>query len=256
MKAWIDVETTGLDPKANDIVQIACIIPEVNFQFKSYVRPFDFNSISERALEVNGFSVRQLKGFSHPIEVMNAFTDKLMSLGTRYVFSGYNVEFDKSFLYRTMEKCKLEGKWDELFSPKIHCTFERAKSIGKKRLGVPNLKLTSLCDRFGHKYNAHDAFDDISATIHVDSLLAPFERKPLTQESLIEGILEQEAQKDPRGFLGPEYVVFNGDGDVFITKKACRNQEAIAAILAYLAKIHGVSLTSLASSQVPSASVH
>lgn len=102
--AWIDLETTGVNPYSNGIHQIAGIIEidgieKESFEFK--IKTFPQDVIEEKALEVSGVSKEIISAYAlEPREVYI----KLTSLFSKYVskydktdkfyFFGYNATFD------------------------------------------------------------------------------------------------------------------------------------------------------------------
>ena len=104
---YVDVETTGLEPKINDIIQLALIIEidgKVVRKEKFEMQPFNYDNISPEALEVNGLSIEQIKGFDTPQIAYR----KIVNILDKYIFkydkkdkfipAGYNVKFDVDFL--------------------------------------------------------------------------------------------------------------------------------------------------------------
>ena len=66
---YFDTETTGLDPVKNDIIQLACIIEidnQVVDEFEFKIKPFDFQNISQEALDVHGYTLEMLREFPGP----------------------------------------------------------------------------------------------------------------------------------------------------------------------------------------------
>lgn len=101
----IDVETTGLDPIKNGLASIGAVdmndpIPRT-FYGTCYVP--DNKIITPEALEVNGFTLEQLKDknkFS-PTELVAEFLDWALS-SEEITIAGHNPTFDTSFIRENM----------------------------------------------------------------------------------------------------------------------------------------------------------
>lgn len=177
---YFDVETTGLDPVQNAIIQLAGIIvidgkAMEEFEFK--IAPFETDHVSQEALDVHGYSVEDIKGFTTPSIVYQ----HLLNIFSKYVNkfdksdkmtpAGYNVRFDMDFLKNFFLKNGdvYFGSWlnwkmiDPL--PLLHF-IDFAGGIS-----LPDYKLASVCAHFGIELQAHDALSDIRATRQLIGLL-------------------------------------------------------------------------------------
>lgn len=173
---YFDVETTGLDPVKNDIIQIAGIIEidgviQDEFEFKCQPVSFDPECISIDALETHGYNLEDLASFPYPGEIYH----KLISIFSKYIDkynkqdkftpAGYNVRFDMEFLKEFFKKQGdiYFGSWinwqmvDPL--PVLHFL-----SFTGKIPFLQNYKLSTICDEFAVEIEAHDALSDIRAT--------------------------------------------------------------------------------------------
>lgn len=71
---YLDVETTGLDPVKNGLIQLACLVDingEVVEEKNWLIRPFETDVIDDKALEVNGRCKTELPGYPSPEVVYN-----------------------------------------------------------------------------------------------------------------------------------------------------------------------------------------
>lgn len=172
--AYIDSETTGLDSLQNDILTLSIII-EIDGQIKDKLnvemQPFNYQSITDEALRINGMSIEQIKKFPQPHEAHK----KIVALFEKYVNrfdkkdklipAGYNVGFDVDFLFKLFQKCgdpycgsyldyhKLDVASLVLFF-KIHGFFPELEGF----------KLVDVCKALDITLDAHKAEDDIIAT--------------------------------------------------------------------------------------------
>lgn len=112
--AWIDTETTGVDPQKNDIISLACII-EIDGVVKDKLylemQPINWDNIEEEALRVNGYTIEKLKTFMTPREAhskLNNFLGKYCNKFNRqdkYIPAGHNIgRFDIPFLAEFYKK--------------------------------------------------------------------------------------------------------------------------------------------------------
>ena len=72
---FLDLETTGLNPKLNGVIQIAGLVEVdgiVVEEFSCNVAPFKNDKIDDKALEVNKLTEQQIKGFPQPGEIFKA----------------------------------------------------------------------------------------------------------------------------------------------------------------------------------------
>lgn len=181
---WYDCETTGLSEYKHDIIQIACV-PVIDGvkqkEFNEYCQPTNWNDIQQEALNVHGITIEQMKTFQTQEEMLNKLIKYLHSFNTMFVTAGFNVFFDKKFLYATFKKFNKNLDFYKLFTFDVHDTFTRAKLIGKKELKTTSLKLSVLCEKFDIDISAHEALSDIHATITLDDVIS----KALGESSII-----------------------------------------------------------------------
>lgn len=170
---WLDVETTGLNPKVNSIIDLGAII-EIDNKIEGLIRlqpkPFKDDPIENKALEVNKITRKELseRTFSQEDFVIT-LRDKLslsvnkFNKNDKFVIAGYNVGFDTDFLrqafYRT--KDKYYGSW--FFWPSIDVQCEVAKAILGGLL-CKNYQLETICKYYNIPIEAHSALEDIKAT--------------------------------------------------------------------------------------------
>jgi len=170
---YCDIESTGLDPKKHDIVKLAYIIEidgEVKREDEFCIRPSDFSTVSQKALEVNRLTVEELEHFPVNKLIHTELTQILSIYVNRYdktdkfVPVGYNVRFDLDFLRSFFEKCD-DLYFGSYFHNKpidpLYLLFY-LDYLGEIKL--PNYKLETVCRHFKIELDAHDAMSDIKAT--------------------------------------------------------------------------------------------
>lgn len=170
---YFDVETTGLDAKLNDIIQLSGIIEidgEIKETFNLKMQPFDWTTISSEALNVTGTTDEMLKSYGTPQKAFSDFIGLLSTYVDRYdktdkmYAAGYNVQFDIGFLREFFLKNGdvYFGSWfsGRVIDPLYLCSY--FDLMGK--FSLPNYKLATVCDHLGIEIQAHDALSDIQAT--------------------------------------------------------------------------------------------
>lgn len=170
---FLDVETTGLDPSANGIVELAFIVEIdgiVKQEVQLLMQPRPSDLINEEALAINGRTLEEIRkfqpaeeAFSKLLTILDSWIDKYDGEDKFYPI-GYNVRFDVEFLKAFFEKMgnRFYGSYFnwKLLDP-IHLLY-LADYQGLIKL--PNYKLATVCEYFGIKIEAHKAVSDIEAT--------------------------------------------------------------------------------------------
>lgn len=110
---YFDVETTGLNPVKNDIIQMAGMIEidgEIKEKFNYKMQPFSYENIMQSALDTHGISVETIKTYAEPrtvyremISLFNKYIDSF-NKADKFVVCGYNVRFDIDFLSQFFRK--------------------------------------------------------------------------------------------------------------------------------------------------------
>jgi DNA polymerase-3 subunit epsilon len=169
----MDSETTGLDPKRNDIIQLSIIIEidnEIKHKEKFNIQPFDYTTIEPKALETNKLTIEQIKTFENPkdvyrkiIKIFDTYIDKY-DKKDKFIASGYNVRFDMDFLREFFIK-----NGDKYFGSYVDYHFLDGMALvflmrymGK--LNLENYRLETSAKHYGIDINAHDSMSDIEAT--------------------------------------------------------------------------------------------
>lgn len=178
-----DVETTGTDPKRNDIVQLAYMV-EIDGADKEegslFMQPFDFGSINSDALAVNKLTIEQLRGFDSPRDVYRKVCKMLSKYADKYDRNdkfhpaGYNVNFDCDFFREWFIK---NGdvyygswfNWKQIDPLKVLYFMD-----GMGVISLPDYKLETVCAHYGIRIDAHEALSDIKATRELIRILSKY----------------------------------------------------------------------------------
>jgi len=177
--AFIDTETTGINPKENGLVQIACIVTENGEElgtFNHSVCTFEKDLITLEALQVTGLTEQEIKSFPDPISAHRSFTDFLCQFVDKFdkadkmIFSGYNAKFDQDFLREWFHKCGDNYFGSFFWSPPMDVMSLAISKLMDKRPGMLNFKLGTVAQEMGIALEAeslHDALYDIRTTIKI-----------------------------------------------------------------------------------------
>lgn len=183
----IDVETTGLNPRVHEMVQIAILPLDTRFKmltdivpFNIYLRPYRPQCADPVAMKVNGLQIPKLlrDGFGYE-ESLNLFEKWFDQLNLRphadgaprqIMPLGHNYGFDKSFIVAWMG----QEMYDRHFHWHIRDTLSAASYL-KDRFGLfgykdplPKISLSYLCTCLKIKrQRKHDALQDCVATAEV-----------------------------------------------------------------------------------------
>ena len=162
MKLIFDVETTGLDPVHDEILQLAIIDQDKTVLFHDYFRPRGIKAWPE-AQRINHISPDMVKGKKtfrqrrHEIQDIFNRADELIA---------YNTAFDMSFLAYggivfpdvpvsdpMLDFAPIYGEWNEYY------------------YGYKWQKLTTAAHYYNYEFAAHDSLEDVRATLHVYNAL-------------------------------------------------------------------------------------
>jgi DNA polymerase-3 subunit epsilon len=172
---WFDTETTGIDPKAHSVVQIAGIIEidgKIKEEFNLFFQPLSGRAIELRALEVNNRTESELLLFPPAAESMTALKaifDKYINKRDRrdkFVAAGFNVNFDLDFLRETwFQASDKYGPGSYMFNCPWDVRSDVARLIVRTGLRLKDYKLGTICGHFGIDIaGAHNAIVDVRAT--------------------------------------------------------------------------------------------
>lgn len=174
---WFDVETSGLNAKDNDILTLAGIVEidgETKEEFYLEMQPFNYETVSEEALKVNGLTLEQIKKFSTPQESYRKLTSifgkyiNKFNKNDKFICGGHNTKFDFDFLVEFFRKNndKYLGSWVEYQFSSCIDTLPLVQLMRfKKIINIENCKLVTASKEFGIDLSqAHNALADIKAT--------------------------------------------------------------------------------------------
>jgi len=181
----IDIETTGLDPHINEVIQIGAVYCEVYLngstnqfdireisKFSSMIKPVFTNNIDPEAMKVNLLSKSDLEKSPRSHIVTRDFIEwweETLGGETLHVLGQNFGGFDKAFL------TKFFGRfYDSMFHYHSVDTWTEAELCQTLGLLPKDLKLSlePLCDYFNQIRLSHSALSDAysALAIHVELL--------------------------------------------------------------------------------------
>ena len=177
---WLDVETTGLDPEQQDIIQLAFLIEidgEIAESQNMLMQPFNYNEVQQDALDVHGRTIEEIKTYPDPrktytdlISVLEKYVDRY-NPSDKFHPAGYNARFDMDFLRQFFIKNGdvYYGSWFNYKAIDPMSLLHILDGIGS--VSIENYKLETVCKHFDICHDAHDALSDITATRELTKLI-------------------------------------------------------------------------------------
>lgn len=168
----IDLETTGLDPKRDKIIEIGAVRvarDKIIGEWETFVNPGQ--KLPERIVELTGIHDEDLAG----AKMIEELLPELLNFLGENALLGHSVLFDFSFLKKAAVNVKL--------------TFERqgidTLKIARKYLkDLESRSLGALCEYYKISHSAHRALGDARATVALYRKLAEefYEREEAAAE--------------------------------------------------------------------------
>ena len=158
----VDVETTGLDPTKDTVVQIAACKLNGDTRlgdssFVTYVKPG--RSISTTAEAVHGLKLRDLSTAPSIAEAVRAFNEYAPQDA---VLCGHNIAFDAAFLKAAYASAGINYPFDYHLLDVWSVSFFLLET---QHIKLNPHNLTALCDLYGiPRRHKHDALEDVRAT--------------------------------------------------------------------------------------------
>jgi DNA polymerase III epsilon subunit family exonuclease len=151
----VDVETTGLEPRLDNIIEIAAVKMiggQIVDEWDTLLNPRVF--VPQEVTDITGITTDMLKDSPQFEDVAE---DYLKFLGEGSVFVAHNAEFDKEFV-----NVHLMNSGREKMPHPYLCTFRLAKRVHPN---LPKYSLGALTEVFGIDLpQAHRAIHDARAT--------------------------------------------------------------------------------------------
>ena len=173
---FIDTETGGVNPEKSALIQLSGIIridkKDIE-KFIFYIKPFENSEVNEKALEVQGRTLEELKTdkyveekevYKQFINLFDKYIDKY-DRTDKFIVAGYNVRFDVDILKAFFQRHGNNFLFSYLDSSMLDPLYSiRLLQIAEVLPVLENNKLETWCKHFGIELKAHDSLEDIEAT--------------------------------------------------------------------------------------------
>ena len=175
----IDIETTGLDPKVNKIIELAALKVRNNQVVDK------FNSLINPQVEINSF-ITELTGISQDMvkdaPILDEIIQEYLDFIGEDIIVGHNVNFDINFIYDnsiTLLKKAVENNYIDTLR------------ISRLNTNVENHKLQTMAKYYNIDYtNAHRALKDCYITKELYSCLKnEISKLNITKNNIIENFV-------------------------------------------------------------------
>lgn len=170
--AFIDVETTGLDPDMHEIIELGVVlVRQVPQEGKGpgleVIEEFEYKIIPERlfnadpeSLKINGYTPERWTDAKPIKEVMEDFAKRTQGAS----FVAHNIVMDAAFINCAFERSGVKNLMHYHKIDTISLAFAKLYHDPK----VEKFSLRFLCEYFGIKNeNAHTALSDARATFEL-----------------------------------------------------------------------------------------
>lgn len=157
----IDFETTGLNCDTDEILQVSIIDQDENVLMNQYCRAVRHNSW-ESASSVNGIYPPRV-AFCPPFEKVAPYVQDILFRADKVL--AYNCSFEQGFLMVNGINPYILFWCDPMAEIVDYCN---ATSGGHRS----RMALQSAARIIGYDYNAHDALEDVKATLQVHNFVA------------------------------------------------------------------------------------
>jgi DNA polymerase-3 subunit epsilon len=173
---FIDTETGGVNPEKSALIQLSGIIridkKDVE-KFNFFIKPFENSEVNEKALEVQGRTLEELKTekyveekevYKQFVNLLDKYVDKYDKTD-KFIVAGYNVRFDVDMLKAFFQRHGNNFLFSYLDSSMLDPLYSiRLLQVAGILPVLENNKLETWCKHFGIELKAHDSLEDIEAT--------------------------------------------------------------------------------------------
>ncbi len=157
MKLVFDVESTGLDPWEDEILQLSIMDQDGNVLFNDYFEP-EYVYEWPDAEAINGISPLMVEGKESFVSRINEIQE-IFDQADELI--GYNVNFDISMLRESgirIPNVKIRDVMRD-FAP-IYGLWDHVGGCYR------NVKLVTCAKYYGYTFDAHDSLEDTKATLY------------------------------------------------------------------------------------------
>ncbi len=210
----VDTETTGLDPQADRLIEIAAIRVRAGKEvarFETLVKPGC--KLSKAIVDLTGITDGELTNAPEPQDALQQFIDFLKD----DIIVAHNANFDVNFLYDSMQRCGMKPLENNFVD-----TMRLAKCI---RPDLSNYKLATLAKAYRiAQPKAHRALADCETTMAVLQKMdedaqqqkidfTQIQKKGCFSRSKVAGIVAEPGKERPEHSFYGKHFAFTGELD-------------------------------------------
>ena len=210
----VDTETTGLDPQADRLIEIAAIRVRAGKEvarFETLVKPG--RKLSKAIVDLTGITDGELTNAPEPQDALQQFMEFLKD----DIIVAHNANFDVNFLYDSMQRCGMNPLENNFVD-----TMRLAKCI---RPDLSNYKLATLAKAYRiAQPKAHRALADCETTMAVLQKLdedarqqkidfTQIQKKGYSSRSRVAGIVAEPGKERPEHPFYGKHFAFTGELD-------------------------------------------
>jgi DNA polymerase III epsilon subunit-like protein len=144
----VDTETTGFDSKKHEIIELAFAIEIdgiVHCEMDLFMRPEKWDTIDQKALDSNGWTIERLKLLPDRVQFYKLFRHVPLFSPPLSI-----VEYGNKFDYRFLESFHKEAVGERDFNLNFRKQSINVLSLAKKKLpGLKSYKLKDVARRLG-----------------------------------------------------------------------------------------------------------
>lgn len=158
--AFIDTETTGLDPEIAEVIEIAIIRVEPGHQpkhFHSRIKPERIEDAHPKALEINGYAADPHKWEHAPL--MSEVGGLILSTLKGCTLVGHNVAFDEAMINANLKRSGFNKRIPYRKIDTQILAMEHLYPLGLKRAGMDAIRQFLSWDTEGSHTAMKDAKD-------------------------------------------------------------------------------------------------
>ena len=160
--AFLDVETTGLDPNVHEILEIAVVALDGSVLLDTKVKPVNLETAAEEALKINGYA-------DHPelwegAPTFDEIKDDVVTVLEHKIVVGQTPQFDRSFVVAALERVGVEEAYKKVRRHIIDTVVLAWEHLAP--CGLERLSLDAICEFLGiptHREKRHSALKDAQA---------------------------------------------------------------------------------------------
>jgi len=161
--AFVDTETTGLNPRRHEIIEIGAILysqkkDKVLKRWCQKIKPTNIKLASREALEINRYWENSHLYTGDTREAINRFNNLVKGC----ILVGQNISFDIAFIQKCMRKFKIKSSFGRRYVELMGLAWPTIRNQSE------SMSLKSLCNHFNiSNRNAHSALVDCERTLEV-----------------------------------------------------------------------------------------